>query len=180
MRRAESCVVVCGLLLLFVVGCQQPLRVGSSAPDFSGVTDEGKTVKLNDLMGEKGVVVYFYPKDETPGCITEACAFRDRLGKLHAKGYTVVGISSDSVDSHKAFKAHHRLPFTLIADTDGAIAGKFGVPMAQKTLGGKPSLLIERQTFIIDKSGQVTERFAVKDPEEHVRKTFDKLGVPFN
>ena len=172
-------VVGCSMLLLVTVGCQQPLKVGSMAPDFTGVTDEGKTVSLSALRSNGGAVVYFYPKDETPGCITEACAFRDRLAKLQEKGYTVVGISCDSVDSHKAFKAKYRLPFALISDSDGAIARKFGVPAERKTITGKPSLLVERQTFIIDKDGKITQQFAVKDPEEHVRKTFEALEVPF-
>lgn len=75
--------------LLVTVGCQQPLRVGSVAPDFSGVTDEGKVIKLGDLMGDHGMVLYFYPKGETLGCVAQACAFRDRLGKLHDRGYTL-------------------------------------------------------------------------------------------
>ena len=179
MRRATCCTVVLGGLLALVVGCQQPLQVGSIAPDFTGVTDEGKTVTLNSLMGKSGGVVYFYPKDETPGCITEACSFRDRLGKLHGKGYQVIGISCDSVDSHKAFKAHHKLPFTLIADEDGKIARQFGVPLAKKTLGGEASLLVDRQTFVLDKDRKIINHIKVEDPEAHVRVTYETLAIPF-
>jgi len=171
-------VVVAGGLAMAAAGCQQPLKVGTTAPDFTGTTDEGKTFKLSDVKGKTGVVLYFYPKDETPGCITEACAFRDRLSQLQAKGYTVVGVSMDSVDSHKAFKAKYKLPFTLISD-DGTIARKYGVPLERKTLGGQPTLLIDRQTFIIDKDGKIKEQFRVEDPEEHVRKTMRALEVPY-
>ena len=177
-KRLQFTAVVAGGLLV-AAGCQQPLGVGSVAPDFSGVTDEGKAIKLSDLMGDRGVVLYFYPKGETLGCVTQACAFRDRLGGLHEKGYTVAGISCDSVDSHKAFKAKHELPFTLIADSDGAIARKFGVPVEHKRLGDKPSLLVDRQTFIIDKERRIIQQFKVEEPEEHVRKTFEALEVPF-
>jgi len=179
MTRAGWRVVALGGVLVAASGCQQPLKVGSAAPDFAGTTDEGKTFKLSELKGKRGVVVYFYPKDETAGCITQACAFRDRLRELKAKGYTVVGISCDSVDSHKSFKAKYRLPFTLIADKDGGIARKFSVPMERKTIGGTPSLLIKRQTFIIDKEGKIVEQFQVDDPEEHIRKTFEVLDVPY-
>ena len=165
--------------LLVAAGCQQPLRVGSVAPDFPGVTDEGKAITLGDLMGDRGVILYFYPKGETLGCVTQACAFRDRLGGLHEKGYTVAGISCDSVDSHKAFKANHELPFTLIADSDGSIARRFGVPVEHKRLGDKPSLLVDRQTFIIDKERRIIQQFKVEDPEEYVRNTYERLGVPF-
>ncbi len=171
-------VAIVGCVVVLATGCQQPLKVGSMAPDFTGMTDEGKSFKLSDLKGKSGVVLYFYPKDETPGCITEACAFRDRLAKLNAKGYTVVGISLDSVDSHKAFKAKYNLPFTLVTD-DGSIARKYGVPLESKNIAGKPTLLIDRQTFIIDKEGKIIEQFKVEDPEEHVRKTITLLEVPY-
>jgi peroxiredoxin Q/BCP len=161
-----------------IAGCQQPLKVGSVAPDFTGMTDQGKTFRLSDLKGKSGVVLYFYPKDETPGCITEACAFRDRLAQLEAKGYTVVGVSLDSIDSHKKFKAKYSLPFTLIAD-DGTIARKYGVPLERKTIAGKPSELVYRETFLIDKNGLIKEQFTVRDPEAHVRQTLRALEVPY-
>jgi peroxiredoxin Q/BCP len=179
MIKALQRMAAFGGILAAVAGCQQPLKVGSIAPDFTGTTDGGKPFRLGDLKGKSGVVIYFYPKDETPGCITQACAFRDRLERLEAKGYTVVGISCDPVDSHQAFKAKYDLPFVLIADTDGSIAERFGVPMERKALGGKPTLLVDRQTFILDKEGKVIEQFKVQDPEEHVRKTFEALEVPY-
>lgn len=179
MNRGVLQMAVCCGVLVAAAGCQKPLQPGAMAPDFTGTTDEGRTVRLTELMGKEGVVVYFYPKDETPGCIMQACAFRDRLGKLHDKGYNVVGISCDSVDSHRKFRAKYKLPFTLIADPDGAIARQFGVPMVRKSLGGKPSLLVDRQTFLIDKNGKIIDQFKVEDPEEQVRKTFQALEVPY-
>ncbi len=177
-KPLQQTAIVAGWLLV-AAGCQLPLKVGSVAPDFSGVTDEGKAIKLSDLMGESGVVLYFYPKGETLGCVTQACAFRDRLGRLHEKGYAVTGISCDSVDWHKAFKAKHELPFTLIADSDGSIARRFDVPMEHKMLGGKASLLIDRRAFIINKERRIIQQFKVEDPEEYVRNTYERLGVPF-
>ncbi len=171
--------VLCGALLVTAVGCQQPLKVGATAPDFTGMTDEGREFQLSKNMGEEGAVIYFYPKDETPGCITQACAFRDRLGKLADKGYTVIGISLDSVDSHKTFKAKYKLPFTLISDPQGDIAKKFGVPLERKELGGEPVLLAQRQTFILDENRNVENHFTVEDPEEQVRQTFQALEVPY-
>lgn len=167
-----------GGVTALIAGCQQPLKVGSVAPDFTGMTEQGKTFRLGDLKGKSGVVLYFYPKDETPGCITEACAFRDRLAQLEAKGYTVVGISLDSIDSHKKFKAKYNLPFTLVTD-DGTIARKYGVPLERKTVAGKPSELVYRETFIIDKDGVIKQQFKVEDPEEHVRQTLRALEVPY-
>ena len=178
-KRLQRTVIVSGCLVVSA-GCQQPLKVGSVAPDFSGVTDEGEVVKLSDLMGNRGVVLYFYPKGETLGCVTQACAFRDRLGRLYEKGYAVTGIRCDSVDSPRAYKARQELPFTLITDSDGAIARRFDVPLEHKMLGDTPSLLIDRQTFVIDKERRITQQFKVEDPEERVRKTVEKLGVPFD
>jgi peroxiredoxin Q/BCP len=172
---------LCGISFL-IAGCERPLKVGTAAPDFTGITDEGKTFRLADLKGRCGVVLYFYPKDETPGCITQACAFRDRLARFESKGYTVVGVSLDSIDSHREFKAKYNLPLTLISD-DGKIARKYGVPMASKIIGGKPCLLLERETYVIDRDGIIRQHFDVKDPEEQARKAeewaYYELGWPY-
>ncbi len=178
MRTFLQIAACCGLLVM-VVGCNVPLKVGAAAPDFSGMTDEGQTFKLSDHKGKSGVVIYFYPENETPGCITEACRFQDRLGKLREKGYQLVGISCASIDSHKTFKNKYGLKFPLIADEDGKIAQAFGVPMESRIIGGKKTLLVDRQTFIIDKDGKVIQQFKVEDPEEHVRKTLEALEVPY-
>ncbi len=179
MLKALGRMVVASLVLVVMVGCSQPLKSGAAAPDFTGTTDEGKSFRLSELEGETGVVLYFYPKDETPGCITQACAFRDRLARLNEKGYTVVGISCDSVDSHQSFKAKYSLPFTLVSDPNGDIARKYGVPLERKELAGKPTLLVDRHTFIINKDGTIKDHFEVEDPESQVRQTFEALEVPY-
>lgn len=120
--------------------------VGKPAPDFTKTTYDGKEVHLAALKG-KPVVVYFYPKDETPGCTKEACSFRDAWKELSATGVTMIGISTDDAESHKKFAEHWKLPFLLVSDADGAIAKSFGVPMNDGYLG--------RQTFVIGADGNV-------------------------
>ncbi len=127
---------------------QQKVRVGDVAPDFTLPDQWGKPVRLHDLLGERTVVLYFYPKDETPGCTLEARAFRDSFDAFTAQGAQVVGVSSDSVRSHRRFAERHRLPFLLLSDRDGAVRGLYGV---EKTLG----LLPGRVTYVIDRTGVV-------------------------
>jgi peroxiredoxin Q/BCP len=124
------------------------IQVGDKAPDFSLPSQSGDQVKLSDRLGEKVVVLYFYPKDETPGCTKEACAFRDSHEVFTDAGAEVIGISSDSVDKHASFAEHHKLPFTLLADKGGAVRKSYGVPA---TLGVLPG----RVTYVIDQSGTV-------------------------
>jgi peroxiredoxin Q/BCP len=124
------------------------IQVGDKAPDFSLPSQSGDQVKLSDRLGEKVVVLYFYPKDETPGCTREACAFRDSHEVFTDAGAEVIGISSDSVDKHASFAEHHKLPFTLLADKGGAVRKSYGVPA---TLGVLPG----RVTYVIDQSGTV-------------------------
>jgi thioredoxin-dependent peroxiredoxin len=124
---------------------------GTVAPDFTLPDAEGREVQLSSLRGQ-WVVVYFYPKDDTPGCTAESCAFRDSHEDFTDVGATVIGISSDSVESHKAFAAKHQLPFTLLADTNGAVRKAWGVP---RTLG----LLAGRVTYVIDPHGTVRKVF---------------------
>ncbi len=161
--RNNRYLIMFGLLLL-AVGCQAGPKAGDMAPDFTANTDEGTTFRLSQMKGQHGVVLYFYPKDETPGCVTEACAFRDKLKEFDEKGYKIVGISCDSVKSHEAFKANRKLPFTLISDPAGHVARKYGVPLESKTIGAEPSLLVQRETFVIGKDGKIESRFKVKDP----------------
>ena len=127
---------------------QQKVRVGDVAPDFTLPDQTGKPVRLHDLLGERTVVLYFYPKDETPGCTLEARAFRDSFDAFTAQGAQVVGVSADSVRSHRRFAERHRLPFLLLSDRDGAVRGLYGV---EKTLGILPG----RVTYVIDKAGVV-------------------------
>jgi peroxiredoxin Q/BCP len=135
--------------------------VGRSAPDFTLPDQDGQPVRLADLRG-RWVVVYFYPADDTPGCTAESCSFRDSHEDFVDAGAVVVGISSDSVESHKAFAAKHRLPFTLLADTDGSVRKAWGV---SKTLG----LLPGRVTFVLDPEGVVRHRFSSQlKPTKHI------------
>jgi len=122
------------------------LKVGSKAPDFEGLTDEGHRFKLYEVVGKKNVVLYFYPKDETPGCTAEACSFRDNWEEVKKYDAVVVGVSSDSVESHKQFKMRHSLPFTLVSDPDKNIRKLYDV---------KGSLMPPRVTFVIDKEGVI-------------------------
>jgi peroxiredoxin Q/BCP len=124
------------------------VNVGDVAPDFTLPDQSGAPVRLRDLLGQKTVVLYFYPKDETPGCTIEARAFRDSYEQFSAKDAQVVGVSSDSVRSHRRFAQRHDLPFLLLSDADGAIRRLYGV---EKTLG----LLPGRVTYVIDQTGVV-------------------------
>jgi peroxiredoxin Q/BCP len=128
------------------------LGAGDRAPDFTLDDQDGQPVSLGDFRGRKNVVVYFYPKDDTPGCTKESCAFRDQYEAFADAGAEVIGISSDSSASHKAFAAKHRLPFRLLADTSGKVRAAFGVP---RTAG----LLPGRVTYVIDREGVIRHAF---------------------
>ena len=128
------------------------VNVGDVAPEFSAVTDSGATLKLSDLRGKR-VVLYFYPKDDTPGCTTQACGFRDNYVTIEEKNAVVLGVSPDGVKSHQKFKTKFNLPFTLMADEDHAIAEAYGV-WVEKSMYGKKYMGIERSHFVIDEAGQ--------------------------
>jgi len=127
--------------------------VGDKAPAFSLEDQSGKTVKLSDFKGRK-VVLYFYPKDDTPGCTREACAFRDEHSALRKAGAVVLGISPDSGASHAKFAGKYKLPFPLLADTDHAVAEKYGA-WGEKSLYGRKFMGLIRSTFLVDGSGKV-------------------------
>jgi peroxiredoxin Q/BCP len=127
------------------------LAAGGPAPDFSLQADDGSTVSLAALRG-KHVVLYFYPKDDTPGCTTEACDFRDNLAQLTSAGAVVLGVSPDSVKSHVKFKAKFELPFALLADTEHTVAEAYGA-WREKSMYGKAYMGIVRSTFLIDANG---------------------------
>lgn len=133
------------------------LSIGDKAPDFSGKDQNGKTVSLKDFLGKK-VVLYFYPKDFTPGCTTEACNLRDNYADLKDAGMEVIGVSPDDVESHKKFEEKHELPFTLIADPDKKIIEKYGV-WGEKNMYGKKSMGLLRTTFLIDEKGVIYKIF---------------------
>ncbi len=129
------------------------LKAGMKAPLFEGIDQDGKRIRLSDFSGKK-VVLFFYPKDNTPSCTAEACNLRDNHGELLKKGFKVIGISMDSEKSHRNFAEKYSLPFPLIADTSGEILNQYGV-WRQKTLFGKSFLGIVRTTFIIDGNGVI-------------------------
>jgi thioredoxin-dependent peroxiredoxin len=129
------------------------IKSGETAPDFELPAFDGRTFRLGDRRGKESVVLYFYPKDNTPGCTVEARAFRDRYQTFAAAGAEVVGVSSDSLESHRRFAAKHDLPFPLLSDGEGTVRKLYGV---EKTLG----LIPGRATFVIDKDGIVRHAFA--------------------
>jgi peroxiredoxin Q/BCP len=128
------------------------VEVGQKAPDFELPDASGTRVRLSDFRGKKAVVLYFYPKDDTPGCTAEACSFRDSYEDFQEAGAEVIGVSSDSASSHEKFARRHKLPFTLLSDADGKVRKQYGVPA---TLG----LLPGRVTFVIDRDGAVRHVF---------------------
>jgi peroxiredoxin Q/BCP len=153
------------------------IEEGKKAPAFTLESDAGEKVKLSDLRG-KNVVLYFYPKDDTPGCTTEACAFRDARAPLAKAGAVVLGVSPDPVDRHKKFKQKYELNFPLLADPDHAVAEKYGA-WGEKTLYGKKSMGIIRSTFLIDKAGVVRKvwpRVKVDGHDEQVLTALKELG----
>jgi peroxiredoxin Q/BCP len=147
-----------------------PPRAGDPAPDFALASATGETVRLSDFRGKSEVVLYFYPKDDTPGCTAEACSFRDSFEAFRDAGATVIGVSSDSGESHRRFAERHRLPFVLLADEDGSVRARYGVP---KTLG----LIPGRMTFVIDREGVIRHAFNSQfRPARHVAEALAVLG----
>lgn len=143
------------------------LKVGAQSPEFSSIDSQGNTIKLADFRGKRNVVLYFYPKDFTPGCTREACAFRDNFEEFKQLEAEVVGISSDTAESHRKFATEHRIPFQLLADTNKSIRKAYG---AAGTLGILPG----RVTYVIDKQGIIRHIFssqlnAAKHVEEATR-----------
>jgi len=128
------------------------IQVGDKAPDFTLPTQSGEQVSLHDRIGTRVVVLYFFPKDGTPGCTAEACAFRDSHEVFTDAGAEVIGVSSDSVDSHAAFAGKHELPFTLLSDQGGKVRKQYGVPSVLGLLPG-------RVTYVIDREGTVRQVF---------------------
>jgi thioredoxin-dependent peroxiredoxin len=129
------------------------IQVGSKAPDFTLPSQSGAPVRLQDRVGERVIVLYFYPRDDTRGCTAEACAFRDSYEVFADAGADVIGISSDSVDRHAAFAGKHQLPFTLLSDQGGQVRKRYGVPAVLGVLPG-------RVTYVIDRQGTVRRVFS--------------------
>ena len=141
------------------------LKEGDPAPAFTATTNGGDTVSLADFKGQF-VILYFYPKDDTPGCTKEACNFRDGIADLKKAGALVLGVSPDDVASHEKFQKKFTLPFDLLADTDHAVADAYGI-WKEKSMYGKKYMGIERTTFIIDGKGKIAKIFPKVKVEEH-------------
>jgi len=147
------------------------LKEGAAAPAFTTKDAEGDIVRLKDFRGQK-VVLYFYPKDDTPGCTKEACSFRDAFSKFKKRGIQVFGVSPDGEASHKKFAAKYKLPFTLLADTDNAISDTYGV-YGQKKFMGRTYMGVNRTTFLIDEKGKIKKVFEKVKPEEHASEVLE-------
>lgn len=152
------------------MGDTNRVEVGDVAPDFTLPSQAGEQVRLGDVLGRGPVVLYFYPKDETPGCTAEACSFRDSYEVFKEAGAEVIGVSSDSVASHERFATKHRLPFTILADEGGKVRKRYGV---RPTLGIMPG----RVTYVIDRDGTVRHVFSSQlGAQKHVGEALDALN----
>ena len=149
------------------------LEIGDKAPDFSGMDAEGNTLRLSDFKGRK-LVLYFYPKDNTSGCTAEACDLRDNYERFLAQGYSIVGVSKDSADSHRKFAQKHSLPFPLIADTDRKILQDYQA-WGEKTLYGKKTEGTLRKTYVIDENGVIEKVFEKAKPDTNAQEILDYL-----
>jgi thioredoxin-dependent peroxiredoxin len=151
------------------------LEEGTKAPDFTLPADDGTRVKLSALRGQP-VVLYFYPKDDTPGCTKEACSFRDRKKELTKLGTKVFGISADTLESHGKFRDKFKLNFPLLADVDHKVAERFGA-WREKNMYGKKSLGIQRSTFLIDRDGKIAKVWKAVKVDGHDQQVLDALAA---
>jgi peroxiredoxin Q/BCP len=150
------------------------LKEGTTAPAFKTTDANGETVSLKDLRGQK-VVLYFYPKDDTPGCTKEACSFRDDFATFKKRGIAVLGVSPDSEAKHKKFETKYNLPFTLLADTEHAIADAYGV-WGEKKFMGRKYMGVHRTTFLIDEKGKIKKVFEKVKPEDHASEVLEAFA----
>ena len=150
------------------------LKEGDIAPKFTAKNQNGDTISLSDFAG-KDVILYFYPKDDTPGCTAEACDFRDNYQSLQNQGFNVIGVSTDDEASHKKFVNKYQLPFTLISDTDKSIVEAYGV-WVEKNMYGKKYMGTARKTFLIDKEGKINKIIDKVDTKESSKQVLDLLN----
>ena len=149
-------------------------EVGQPAPDFNLASTDDRDVRLSDFKGKQAVVLYFYPRDDTPGCTVEACSFRDLRSLFHEHAAEILGVSTDSIKSHKKFQQKYQLTFPLLADPDHAVADQYGV-WQHKRFMGREYLGIARTTFVIDKSGTIKAVFPNVKVEGHADKVLEAL-----
>jgi peroxiredoxin Q/BCP len=150
------------------------LQQGDKAPDFNAKNQNGEAVSLGDFKG-KNIILYFYPKDDTPGCTAESCDFRDNYQSLLSRGFEVIGVSVDDEKSHKKFETKYQLPFTLIADTDHSIVEAYGV-WVEKNMYGKKYMGTARTTFIINGDGIIDNVIEKVDTKNSSQQVLDLLG----
>jgi len=150
------------------------VKEGTTAPAFKTKDDNGEDVSLKDFKGKK-VVLYFYPKDDTPGCTKEACSFRDAYSKFKKQGIKLLGVSPDSEASHQKFITKYKLPFTLLADRDHAIAEAYGV-WGEKKFMGRTYMGVLRTTFLIDEKGKIKKVFEKVKPEDHAAEVLEAFS----
>jgi len=150
------------------------VKLGNKAPSLKLPASNGRTVSLSDYVGKKNVVLYFYPKDDTPGCTTEACGFRDQIKKIENQSAIVLGVSPDPIKKHLKFIEKFSLPFFLLSDEDKKVCEKYGV-WVEKSMYGRKYMGVLRTTFIIDKSGKVARIFEKVKPKEHEAEVLESL-----
>ena len=148
------------------------LNIGDKAPEFEGNDQHGNTVKLSDYRGKK-VILYFYPKDDTSGCTAQACNLRDNYSELQQEGYEVIGVSTDSEQSHQKFIGKYELPFTLIADTDKKIVEQYGV-WQEKSMYGRKYMGTMRYTFVLDENGVIRDIIKKVKTADHTAQILPK------
>jgi peroxiredoxin Q/BCP len=153
---------------LLTTGAAETPKIGDKAPDFTANDQDGNTVKLADFAGKQAVLLYFYPKDNTPGCTKEACGFRDRLDTLKKDGVAVLGVSMDDAESHKKFIKDHSLNFPLLVDKDGQVASAYGAKMPN----GK---MARRVSFLIDKNGKIAHVTDTPSADKHLTEMKDAV-----
>ncbi len=149
------------------------IEEGKPAPEFELTSDSGEAVRLSDFKG-RPVVVYFYPRDDTPGCTAQACGIRDSFAEFGERGAVVLGISPDDESSHVKFKQKYGLPFTLLADPDHAVADRYGV-WVERSMYGKTYMGVERSTFVIDAEGNVARVLRRVKPDTHAKQVLEAL-----
>jgi len=149
--------------------------IGKPAPDFTLPATTGESISLRQFKGKKTVILYFYPKDETPGCTKEACEFRDHSEEFERQNVVVLGIPTDNMESHQHFREKHHLPFPLLSDEDAAVSKLYGV-YKLKNLYGKKYMGIERTTFVIDRTGRIAQIYPKVKVDGHIPALLEFVG----